>query len=80
MKDNTKAQFVNELRDASIKYKDCQCLREVLSKVVSKYIPKINCDKCKNRGQILGLSQESYCSHCIYSGKDYLENYYEETK
>lgn len=28
-----------------------------------------DCGQCANRGHVNGLSQESYCSHCIHSEK-----------
>ena len=27
----------------------------------------MNCNECDNKGKIHGLSQETMCSHCIYS-------------
>ena len=38
MKDNKKAEFINELKYTAIKYKDCQCLREMLKQVVIKHM------------------------------------------
>lgn len=40
MKDHEIAEFVNELRDTAVKHKDCQSLREAISKVVRKNLKK----------------------------------------
>jgi hypothetical protein len=34
-----------------------------------------NCSHCANRGRIYGLSQESFCDHCIYQNQS-RENHY----
>jgi hypothetical protein len=36
-----------------------------------------DCNKCENRGRVLGDSQESYCENCIY-GSPWKKDYYKE--
>jgi len=38
---------------------------------------KHDCNKCENRGRVLGDSQESYCENCIY-GSPWKKDYYKE--
>ena len=38
---------------------------------------KHDCNKCENRGHVLGDSQESYCENCIY-GSPWKKDYYKE--
>jgi len=35
-----------------------------------------DCRTCANRGQVNGLSQESYCDSCIYQGRDWRKNHF----
>lgn len=35
-----------------------------------------NCRTCANRGQVNGLSQESFCESCVYQGRDWRKNHY----
>jgi hypothetical protein len=35
-----------------------------------------DCRTCANRGQVNGLSQESYCDSCIYQGRDWRQNHF----
>lgn len=35
-----------------------------------------DCRACVNRGQVNGLSQESYCDSCIYQGRDWRKNHF----
>ncbi len=35
-----------------------------------------DCQTCANRGQVNGLSQESYCDSCIYQGRDWRKNHF----
>ena len=34
-----------------------------------------DCNKCANRGKVLGLSQEGYCGHCTH-GYLWLKDYF----
>jgi len=34
------------------------------------------CRTCANRGQVNGLSQESYCDGCVYQGRDWRQNHF----
>jgi len=34
------------------------------------------CDTCANRGKVNGLSQDTYCSSCIYQGIKWKQNHY----
>ena len=38
MKEHIQSKFVNELRDVAKTYAGCECLRDVLSGVVQKYV------------------------------------------
>jgi len=35
-----------------------------------------DCRTCANRGQVNGLSRESYCDSCIYQGRDWRKNHF----
>ena len=35
-----------------------------------------DCRTCANRGQVNGLSQESYCDSCVYQGRDCRQNHF----
>lgn len=35
-----------------------------------------DCRACANRGQVNGLSQESYCDGCVYQGRDWRQNHF----
>jgi len=64
MKDNLISEFANELEHVAIKYKDCQCLRQALSEVVLKYVPKeIECNSCIN--EQYKDTNYSVCITCI---------------
>ncbi len=41
MKEHIQAEMVNELRDVANKYAGCQCMRDVISGVVMKYIAPV---------------------------------------
>ena len=35
-----------------------------------------DCQTCANRGQVNGLSQESYCDGCVYQGRSWRKNHF----
>ena len=35
-----------------------------------------DCQTCANRGQVNGLSQESYCDGCVYQGRSFRKNHF----
>lgn len=35
-----------------------------------------DCQTCANRGQVNGLSQESYCDGCVYQGRSWRQNHF----
>ena len=35
-----------------------------------------DCRNCANRGQVNGLSQESYCDGCVYQGRSWRKNHF----
>ena len=35
-----------------------------------------DCLACANRGQVNGLSQESYCDGCVYQGRSWRKNHF----
>ncbi len=35
-----------------------------------------DCRTCANRGQVNGLSQESYCDSCVYQGRGWRKNHF----
>ncbi len=35
-----------------------------------------DCRTCANRGQVNGLSQESYCDSCVYQGRGWRQNHF----
>ena len=35
-----------------------------------------DCRTCANRGQVNGLSQESYCDSCVYQGRSWRKNHF----
>ena len=35
-----------------------------------------DCRTCANRGQVNGLSQESYCDSCVYEGRGWRQNHF----
>ena len=35
-----------------------------------------DCRACANRGQVNGLSQESYCDGCVYQGRSWRKNHF----
>jgi hypothetical protein len=35
-----------------------------------------DCRTCANRGQVNGLSQESYCESCVHQGRGWLKNHF----
>ena len=35
-----------------------------------------DCRTCANRGQVNGLSQESYCESCVYQGRGWRQNHF----
>jgi len=35
-----------------------------------------DCQTCANRGQVSGLSQESYCDGCVYQGRSWRKNHF----
>jgi len=38
-----------------------------------------DCQTCANRGQVNGLSQESYCDSCIYQDRNWRQNHFVDT-
>lgn len=44
--------------------------------VESHQIKAPDCRTCANRGQVNGLSQESYCESCVYQGRGYRQNHF----
>ena len=41
---------------------------------LEKFAP--DCRACANRGQVNGLSQESYCDGCVYQGRSWRKNHF----
>ncbi len=39
-----------------------------------------DCRACANRGQVNGLSQESYCDGCVYQGRSWRKNHFVDAR
>lgn len=72
-------QCVNELvHDISTHFEQLQALCLGLANELDKSRQKPNCNNCANRGLVNGLSQETFCEQCVWSGA-FRENHFKAT-
>lgn len=55
--------------DEFFKKTDGKCLLCCIEKIEQLERQQVDCNQCANRGRVKGVSQESYCSHCIHQEK-----------
>jgi len=68
------AKIISELEQLAARSNNDLLVENERLKSLSSIPPE--CRTCANRGQVNGLSQESYCDSCVYQGRDWRQNHF----
>lgn len=64
------------LRSGDIGIAELQVLCLTLADELDKVAQKPDCNSCANRGLVNGLSQETFCEQCVWSGQSWKINHF----
>jgi hypothetical protein len=60
----------------NVQFEELQALCLGLANELDKASQKPDCNSCANRGLVNGLSQETFCEQCVWSGQTWKINHF----